>query len=288
MIDLEYRLIQLARRNRDGSRATQRDRRKILSLAARQLRHTHHYRLPDERSLKPKHIHALVNHWKQTVSVPTQKNRIAVLRWWAEKVGKSNVVPRANAELGVGKRVYRVNVSKATTDPDKAIRQVKDPYVAMSLRLQQCFGLRREEAMKIRPALAHRDGHLELKNAWCKGGRPRSIPVLTPEQRAVLEEAKHLAGSGSLIPAHKSYKQHLNTWEYQTTKAGISQTHGLRHAYAQQRYLEITGWNAPAAGGPRHFELTAEQKQPDIEARQQITAELGHGRIDITTQYLGR
>jgi Phage integrase, N-terminal/Integrase len=288
MIDLEYRLVQLTRRNRDGSYATQRDRRKILSLAARQLHHTLGYHLPHERSLKPKHVEALVGHWKGTVSVATQKNRIAVLRWWAEKVGKANVVPSMNVALGVGKRAYRLNVSKAVTDPEAAIERVTDPYVAMGLKLQQAFGLRREEAMKLHPALADRGQYLELKSSWCKGGRPRAIPIRTPAQRAVLDEAKALAGSGSLIPTHKSYRQQLHTWEYQTAKAGLSHTHGLRHAYAQQRYFELTGFKALAAGGPKYFQLTDEQEDRDRTARAHITEELGHHRLSITNQYLGR
>jgi len=39
--------------------------------------------------------------------------------------------------------------------------------------------------------------------------------------------------------------------------------HGLRHAYAQQRYQEITGWKSPAAGGPQSSQLNAENKKTD-------------------------
>ena len=131
MLDLEYRLLQLTRRNRDGSYGTQRDRRRTLSLAARQLHRTLNFQLPNERSLKPKHVEALVTHWQQTVSVATQKNRIAALRWWAEKVGKRNIVPTTNAQLGVGKRAYRLNVSKAVSRPEAAIQRVKDPHETM-------------------------------------------------------------------------------------------------------------------------------------------------------------
>ncbi|MFQ5545602.1 MAG: phage integrase N-terminal domain-containing protein [Acidiferrobacterales bacterium] len=288
MLDLEYGLHQLTRQHRDGSYATQRDRRRTLSLAARQLHRTLNFRLPHARALKPKHVAALVTHWKATVSVATQKNRIAALRWWADKVGKGNVVATTNAQLGVGKRAYRLNVSKAISHPEAAIQRVKDPYVAMGLRLQQVFGLRRAEAMKLRPGLADRGHYLELKSAWCKGGRPRVIPIRTTQQRTVLNHAKALARGGSLIPSHKSYREQVHTWEYQTQRAGLSQTHGLRHAYAQSRYLELTGFKAPAAGGPRRFVLTGDQQRLDTAARMQIAEELGHSRIGITHHYLGR
>ena len=43
--------------------------------------------------------------------------------------------------------------------------------------------------------------------------------------------------------------------------------HGLRHAYAQTRYEELTGWKFPAASGPDRKSLTTEQRQSDREAR---------------------
>ena len=54
--------------------------------------------------------------------------------------------------------------------------------------------------------------------------------------------------------------------------------HGLRHAYAQNRYEELTGWKAPAAGGPDSKSLTPEQRELDREARLTISRELGHER----------
>ena len=49
----------------------------------------------------------------------------------------------------------------------------------MSLRLQQAFGLRREEALKIQPRWADRGEHLHLKASWTKGGRERTVPIRT-------------------------------------------------------------------------------------------------------------
>jgi hypothetical protein len=42
--------------------------------------------------------------------------------------------------------------------------------------------------------------------------------------------------------------QQRNTYDGQCNTAGLSKMHGLRHLYAQVRYLELTGWKAPAAG----------------------------------------
>ncbi|XHY20908.1 hypothetical protein ViNHUV68_16160 [Vibrio sp. NH-UV-68] len=48
---------------------------------------------------------------------------------------------------------------------------------------------------------------------------------------------------------------------------GLESAHGLRHAYAHQRYLELTGNSAPAAGGPSTKGLSGADKQRDYEAR---------------------
>ena len=63
---------------------------------------------------------------------------------------------------------------------------------------------------------------------------------------------------------------------------------GLRHAYAQQRYEELTGWKSPAAGGPAAKSLSSEQRKLDREVRLIISRELGHQREQVTAVYLGR
>jgi integrase len=158
----------------------------------------------------------------------------------------------------------------------------------MSLRLQQAFGLRREEALKIQPRWADRGDHLQLKASWTKGGKERSVPIRSQEQRALLEQARRLAGFGSLIPRGRQYIEQLRIYERHTANAGLSKMHGLRHAYAQQRYRELTGWPSPHAGGPATEQLTEAQRQSDQQARLIISRELGHQREQISAVYLGR
>ena len=114
------------------------------------------------------------------------------------------------------------------------------------------------------------------------------MPITPPEQRAVLDQAHRLAGAGSLIPPHKTYIQQRNTYDGQCKAAGLSHMHGLRHHYAQARYLALTGWKAPATGGPVARELTPERQMFDFIARQTVSYELGHWRPQITAVYLGR
>lgn len=288
MRDLNYQLKQLCQRNRDGSYSTQANRARILNQMANQLQEMG-YRRMTPHSLKPKHAEALVKRWlSEGLAAGTIKNRMNCLRWWAAKVNRSNVVARSNDFYGIPDRQFVSQHSKAVAVGDEARRHVKDDHVRLSLELQRAFGLRREEAIKFMPAYADQGDHIRLKETWTKGGKARQVPVLTPEQRALLDRVHRLAGSGSLIPPQRSYIQQLRTYERNTTQAGLSKLHGLRHAYAQSRYQQLTGWACPAAGGPTAKCLNAEQRELDHRARIAISRELGHVREQISAVYLGR
>ncbi|WP_313297743.1 integrase domain-containing protein [Diaphorobacter sp.] len=286
MDDLTYTLRQLCQRNRDGSYNTQADRMRSLSLAARQLREAG-FRQMKASSLKGKHVQALLERWQgEGLSSGTIKNRLSHLRWWAEKIGKAGILPANNTQLGVAERRYVTNISKAQ-ELGTGLEQVTDAHVRMSLQLQAAFGLRREEAIKFQPSYADRGDHIALKGSWTKGGRERTVPITTTEQRDALHAAHRLAGPGSLIPANKTYIQQRHVYDGQCKAAGLSHMHGLRHQYAQSRYEALTGWKAPTAGGSSKYLLDATQRAIDQRARQQISRELGHERVQVTAIYLG-
>ena len=113
---------------------------------------------------------------------------------------------------------------------------------------------------------------------------PRLVPITNPEQLTVLEAAYELVGRSSrasLIPRHKKYIQQRNRYDYECKRIGLSAAHGLRHEYAQRRYRELTGYDAPIRGGEAPADI-------DGKARDEITEELGHGRREIVASYVGR
>jgi hypothetical protein len=163
-------------------------------------------------------------------------------------------------------------------------------YTLRALRQRNRDGSHATQADRLRTlTLASRQlSEAGFRQMRTKGGRPRTVPISTAEQRTVLDQAHRLAGAGSLIPAHKTYIQQRHTYDGQCKAAGLSNMHGLRHHYAQARYEALTGWKAPAAGGPVARMLTSTQRAQDISARQTISRELGHERPQITAVYLGR
>ena len=291
MDTLEYGFNHILSRNRDGSHATQSNRKRMLSMFAQQLKEagykTNNMRPSD---LKGRHINALIRQWKaDEVSTGTIKNRMSNIRWLAEKIGKADMI-KTNEIYGIENRKYITNVDKSLRTDNLNLDQLS-PHVRQSIELQKQFGLRREEAMKFTAnyALGGYDPYsapvLKIKPSWAKGGRYREIPITTDAQRNALMSALTLAGDGSLIPPERSYKEHLGRFERETKAIGLGQTHGLRHLYAQNRYRELTGFDCPAVGGI--FDLTDIQKTADLAARQTISNELGHNRLSVTGIYLG-
>lgn len=288
MRNLNFQVKQLCLRNPDGAYATRVARERALSLSAGQLHELGHHHM-SVHSLKPKHIKGLVERWQtEGLSAGTIKNRMAHLRWWAEKIDKQSILARDNAYYGIADRVYVTNVSKASELVSEQLAKVTDNCCALSLQLQAEFGLRLEESIKFSPAYADHGDTLVLKASWCKGSRARENPITTMEQRQLLDAVHVQCGAGSLIPDGMSYVQQLNRFKYQCGKAGIDHVHGHRHAYAQRRYLALARWECPARGGPTSKNLTPLQKEVDQSVRLQISRELGHEREQITAIYLGR
>jgi site-specific recombinase XerD len=286
--DIQKELASLCARNKDGSFATQANRANILNQVARTLQKAGFSNLAAS-SLKPKHVETVLNFWRaEQLSEGTQKNRMAAVRWWAEKVGKQNCVPRNNDVAGIGRRKYVGTETKAQFLEPETLYKIKNERLRTSIELEQAFGLRREESLKFQPSYADKGDFIKLKGSWCKGGRERIIPITTAYQREVLQRAKLLAGEDSMIPPEKSYKAWLSTYEKSISLAKLNNLHGLRHHYAQIRFEALAGFKSPLAGGPARKDLTPEQKITDHKVRMLISAELGHGREEITAVYLGR
>lgn len=290
---LEQEFIELCNKFRDGSHATQANRRAMLKLFTKQLaRNGFNISKMSASEIRGKHVNMLIKSWrKDGATTGTIKNRLAVLRWWAKKVGNSGAV-KTNNELNIEKRVYVTNENKSISLKDLDLSKI-DENIAQSLRLQDAFGLRREESMKFQPVFAL-DGqtidsakYIRLKDSWTKGGRPRTIPISNENQRQELRKAyaQAVRNGGSMIPKEKSYKAHKSNFEVVTHALGVGKTHGLRHGYAQTRYRELMGFGCPAVDGSRS--LTVDEIAKDKEIRMLISEELGHSRINITSIYLG-
>ena len=151
------------------------------------------------------------------------------------------------------------------------------------------FGLRSKEAslLDTRTALAEaRKASTVTITEGAKGGRTRGLSLSSPTQLEVLSRAAEVQGNGrNLIPTEASWREWreggLRDGREAIQERGIDGYHDLRAAYACERYEALTGHAAPVMGG--HID----DRQADRNAREQITNELGHNRIDVVSEYIG-
>ena len=211
---------------------------------------------------------------------------MAHIRWWAGKTRAAHKIP-TNDELGIDKRIYVTNDNKAVQLTQEHLNQVDDPNIKVSLQLQAQFGLRREESIKFNAHYADQGDKITLKASWCKGSRSREIPIVTKEQRTLIDQIKREYGNNSLIPAHRQYKHQLNIYKNTIPNIGLGKGHGLRHNYAQTRYKDLSGNECPVRGGKCQREMSKEERDYDQHIRLLISEELGHSREQITAIYLG-
>lgn len=173
--------------------------------------------------------------------------------------------------------------------------------ISALIGLQRELGLRFAESAKIDAAKvlksAEKNGVITVRDGT-KGGRPRTVPITRPEQLSALRIAADIQGRDrSMIPTELRYSQFRDE-AYQQIANTQTCFHGNRHHYAQQRYQAIVGAPCPVAAEVLHQEhhaylsrvlgiTTSAARELDHSARMQVSAELGHGRIDVTNSYLG-
>lgn len=294
MRNAQFSINELIKKVQNYSYASKADMKHMLIRCIKDL-HAQGYMLSHIKGLKPKHIYVLVEHWKnQGKSTATIKNYMSKLRKASLILGNPKLVKENNECYQIEKRQYIHRANKAIHHLD--LSKCSDPMIRLSLEAQSLFGLRREESMKLVISEAWKGDSLMIKSSWTKGGIGRVIEITSETQRQWLGKAhKQVPFAQSLIPKERSYKQHLSCYQQQTKLMGIKQCHGLRYAYAQRRYHELTqsldpkgkGLICPLAGGKAYEKLNSAERKLDIRARSILSRNLGHSRISITRVYLG-
>ena len=204
------------------------------------------------------------------------------------------------SDCGIQKRIYIPTENKAMTDTDHATAQsLSGNRISALLGLQRAFGLRFEESslLNAKAALkeANTKGFITVKDGT-KGGRKRTVPC-RPASIAALEQAVAVQDGGAMVPKIMTYIKFRQECYIVAGEQGFN-FHSERHAYAQERYREITGAPSPIEfGWPRkeRFKHLAEYlniseieaREIDKAARQIVSIELGHTRVEVTDAYLG-
>ncbi len=202
----------------------------------------------------------------------------------AELVGERNSV-RQETPVGLARERLQQAVSSLHDSGERRVAAVAE--------LARELGLRFREAslLDVRSALQQAAERSAVNiTEGTKGGRghvvDRWVPAL-PLAIEALQRAAELQGDGrNLIPEGNSYAQWrdhaYHAWSKVAHDAELKGFHDLRAAYACERYEQITGEPAPVVAGERIAD-----KESDMAAREIISTELGHGRVDVVSAYVG-
>lgn len=237
------------------------------------------------------------------ISIATAQNRLSsVNRTMAALRGDQYVkVPSPSKTLGMRRNSVRLSVPQG--QDREHVKRIIDvlckhqmPRAAAIAQLARATGMRlREAILADLPRLkreAEQYGKINIQDGT-KGGRggataPRWIRV-NEHIRDALRYAEQVSpdGSRNLLAPNERYRDFQQVLIRPAREIlhthNLKGFHELRAAYACERYEQITHHLAPINGGKcRRLDLRL-----DREARLQISYELGHGRIDVVSAYIG-
>ncbi|AVU78276.1 MULTISPECIES: integrase domain-containing protein [Pseudomonas] len=237
------------------------------------------------------------------IGIATAQNRLSsVNRTLAALRGDQYMrAPSPSKALGMQRSGIRSEVPQGQDRAQvKRIVEVlcehQQPRVAAIVQLARETGMRLREAILANLPRLQREakqlGRINIQDGT-KGGRSGASAsrwiTVSNKIREALAFAHQVSpkGSRNLLAPNESYLDFLTS----TVRPArdllhtheLRGFHELRAAYACERYEEITDHLAPINGG-NCYQLN---QHLDQLARVQISYELGHGRIDVVSAYIG-
>ncbi|MEX5582115.1 integrase domain-containing protein [Pseudomonas lurida] len=262
----------------------------------------------DARQIDRSTLHSYATHLRQQIQqgeicIATAQNRLSsVNRTLAAPRGDQYVkIASPSKALGMQRSSVRTRAPNGQDHQQlsraiEALREQQHYRVAAIVCLARATGMRlREAILADLPRLqreAKRFGRINIQDGT-KGGRagasaPRWIAA-NEKVNAALQIACDASpiSSRNLLVQDESYanflQQTVRPARELLQKQGLKGFHELRAAYACERYEQLTGHAAPINGG-HCYRI---DRNLDQQARQQISIELGHNRIDVVSAYIG-
>lgn len=272
---LEQQLITILAANRENAHGTQLDRARDLRGLADDLRQR--YGLQKWANLKQKHVMHLVERLKAAdTGTRDIDGKLTNLRWLLRKIGKPNLLPRSNRELGIEPGERHKHAGKVVSDEklQQVLAALKDqPRLAAMVLLGRTLGLRFREAALFEVAKCWRGRQIVIFRG-AKGGRDRYVNITNPKQVETLKAVQAVAPNGSLIPQDWPTFEKFRQWAYrQLRRAELGKKqgntfHDMRRSYACDRMRALE----PVRGRTAAALLVAR--------------ELGHNRTEVLEWYM--
>jgi hypothetical protein len=237
------------------------------------------------------------------LAIATAQNRLSSVNRTMTALRDDQAVKILSPSKALGMQRTRVRHSVPQGQDREHVKRIVDVLCEHQMpRPSAIAQLARATAIRLREAIltdlprlkreAEHYGKINIKDGT-KGGRsgasaPRWITA-DDHIRDALRFAEQISpdGSRNLLAPNESYLDFQQRIVRPTPdilhKHNLKGFHELRAAYACERYEQITHHPAPVNGG-RCYRL---DRRLDKDARVQISDELGHGRIDVVSAYIG-
>lgn len=263
----------------------------------------------DLRKVKKEHVLSYASDLnerfeEQTLSASTVQNYLSKVNVAMENArldDSCRVCPVREADLPSRSGIATIDKSTDDISHTKALNFLSERLGAQ-LELQRQLGLRFKESTLIDAKetlqYAEMTGLIRIEYGT-KGGLIREYPIVEQSQINALRDAARIQDKDrSIIPSNLSWVQYKNQCYREISKTNIL-FHGERHSYANRRFEELSGVKSPiqsgiSHGNPHHKFMAkklhisvVEARHLDYEVRFQIAKELGHGRVNVTNNYLG-
>ncbi|MBV7495607.1 integrase domain-containing protein [Pseudomonas sp. PDM24] len=262
----------------------------------------------DARQIDRQTLLDYAGHLRQQVeqgefAIATAQNRLSSVNRTMAALRGDQYVKVVSPSKALGMRRTSVRHSVPQGQDREHVKQIVDvlcehqmPRTAAIAQLARATGMRlREAILADLPRLKHEAkqfGKINIQDGT-KGGRsgasaPRWITV-DDHIRNALRFAEKVSpdGSRNLLAPNERYLDFLQGIVRPARdiihQHDLKGFHELRAAYACERYEQITQHPAPINGGS-YYQL---DRHLDQKARAQISYELGHGRIDVVSAYIG-
>lgn len=221
------------------------------------------------KHMKSKHVKKYFDYLKSSgLKASTMQNHATAMRFLAVAIGKQNIMPRTNQELGIIRHSrYSPKIADMTRHDDiRGKLYSKGESLGVAHDLRQSFGLRAQESITGR--IVTRNGE-ELLRVVGKGGRVRELRIDSPDKQAAIAAMKSIMekqGTKGIIPPDKTLKQFYTQQKNAVHRAGGSKAsaanmHSLRHQHAQDM-------------------------KKDGKELQEIVEDLGHNRESSAEHYI--
>lgn len=275
MKDLAYQATHCIGKERNGGDKTHTEHLGSLTRVGNWLQDR--YGLDNLKHLKSHMVQAFFKE-HANYSPSTIEKYATAFRLIASSIGKENIVPRSNKELGGRTASARYSPKVGDTGKLDAIREKlvemasnnpDNRYLVAAHDMRQAFGLRAAESLAS-CRITQRDGRQYLEPDMTKGGRTREIEIKTEAQQNAVAAVRALASeygkpSGSMLPPHKSWQQCYNLQKNTMTKLGATKVgnanmHINRHDWAREKLK------------------SGDNRKDTAEA-------LGHGREEVVAHY---